>query len=91
MLYLVDLFRFEHILHDLIVSDELVLVFRVHLYSDHWYIALSTKYLISVISNKPLISNMLTIDRIENLAVCPTCSALFDLGIVDLKQFIEPG
>lgn len=89
--YLVDLFGLEHILHDLVVGDELILMFRVHLHSRHWYIAFSTMQLISAILNTPLISNILTIDRIKNLAVSPTRSTLFDFGIVDLEQFVEPG
>jgi hypothetical protein len=39
--HLVDLLRFEDVLHDFVVREELVLVLRVHLDSPHRHIAYS--------------------------------------------------
>ena len=33
----------------------------------------------------------LTIDRVYNLAVGGSCATLFDLGVVDLEELVEPG
>ncbi len=32
-----------------------------------------------------------TVDRVDDLAVCATCPALLDLGVVELEELVQPG
>lgn len=82
--------RFEDVLHDLIVGDELVLVSRVHLYSIHWNVTCTSKGSVKIRERAMVVEDR-TVDCVKNLAIGTTAAALLDLGIVYLQKIVEPG
>jgi hypothetical protein len=86
--HLFDLFGFEDVLHDLVVRDVLVLVFRVHLDAIHWDVTWAGN---QNLRTSTLRDGAHTVDCIEDLAVSAAAAALLDLCVVYLEELVEPG
>ncbi len=92
--YLLNLLRTKSVLEDFEVGDELIFMLGIHLDANHRDIAYSSGVQTDIVTNmqsRRLVGGRLTIDRVYNLAVGGSCATLFDFGVIDLEELVEPG